>query len=116
MTEGDVMKSLFKKILGPERSERVASAMRTVRSSTPVDTATLHRQLAALEHALGEQLAARQSERLVDRRDAADHVDAVAERLNALEAKVDALAEHVRGIATDLSSRVADLDASRRVA
>jgi len=110
------MKTLFKKLLGPERSERVARTLRGIRASAPVDSATLHREVEGLKAALGEQLAARQAERLADRRDAANQIDAVAERLAALDAKLDALADHLREVAGDLSDRVADLDASRRVA
>jgi HD superfamily phosphodiesterase len=109
-----LMKSLVKTILGPERSERVARALRGVRASTPIDSATLHREVEAVRVALGHQLAARQAERLADRRDAADQTDAVLARLEAIDAKVDALAEHVRTITADLAGRVADLDAERR--
>lgn len=110
------MKGLVKRMLGPERSERLAGSIRAVKSSTPMETATLHREIEALKVALGQQLAARQAERLDDRRDAANQIDAVAERLAAIDAKVDALAAHVREIAADLSSRVADLEAERRPA
>ena len=107
------MKQIFKRLLGPRRSEQIAGSIRAMKSSTPLETATLHRELEALKSALGEQLAARQAERLQDRRDAANQIDAVAERLNAIEAKIDSLADHVREIATDLSGRVADLQAQR---
>ena len=107
------MKQIFKRLLGPERSEQIASSIRAMKSSTPLEAATLHRELEALKSALGEQLAARQAERLQDRRDAANQIDAVAERLDAIEAKIDSLADHVREIATDLSGRVADLQAQR---
>ena len=42
-----------------------------------------------------------------------NQIDAVSERLIAIEAKIDSLADHVREIATDLSGRVADLQAER---
>jgi hypothetical protein len=105
------VKRLFKKILGPARSEQVASSVRTFKHSTPVETAVLHREVDALRVALAEQLAARQAERLQDRRDAASYVDDLADRLAALDAKIDALAEHLRMSLADISPRVADLEA-----